>query len=50
MSPPIMKEDGWFLYDGLMEKRQQGTGVQILPDDPKPPHTYRLSYLICLKD
>ena len=50
MSPPIMKQDGWFLYDGLMEKRQQGTGVQILPDDPKPPHTYRLSYLICLKD
>ena len=50
MSPQIMKQDGWFLYDGLMEKRKQGTGVQILPDDPKPPHTYRLSYVVYLKD
>ena len=44
MSPPIMKQNGWFLYDGLMEKRKQGTGVQFIPGDPETPHTYRISF------
>ena len=32
------------------EKRKQRTGVQFILGDLKTPHTYRLSYVIYLKD
>ena len=49
-SPPIMKQNGWFFCDGLMDKRKHGIGIQFIPGDPKTPHTYRLSHVIYLKD
>ena len=37
------------LYDGLIEKRKQGTGLQYLIGMPNIPATYRISYVVYLK-
>ena len=49
MYKPIVKYDGWYLYDGIVEKRKQGTGLQLTVGVPTPPKAYRMSYAIYLK-
>ena len=49
MYKPIVKYDGWYLYDGIVEKRKQGTGLQLTVGIPTPPKADRMSYAIYLK-
>ena len=49
MYKPIVKYDVWYLYDGIVEKRKQGTGLQLTVGVPAPPKAYRMSYGIYLK-
>ena len=49
MSSPILNQSGWYLYDGIMEKRKPGTGLQLLPAVPNTPHSYRISYVVYLR-
>ena len=39
MSHPLMKYTGWYRYDGLFEKRKQGTSLQYLIGMPNIPAT-----------
>ena len=36
-------------YDGIVEKRKRGTGLQLTVGIPTPPKAYRMSYAIYLK-
>ena len=36
-------------YDGFVEKRKQGTGLQYLTGMPSIPATYRISYVVYLR-
>ena len=36
-------------YDGIVEKRKQGTGLQLTVAIPTPPKAYRMSYAIYLQ-
>ena len=36
-------------YDGIVEKRKQGTELQLTVGIPTPPKAYRMSYAIYLK-
>ena len=49
MYKPIVKYDGWYLYDVIVEERKQGTGLQLTVGVPTPPTAYRMSYAIYLK-
>ena len=48
MSHPLMKYTGWYLYDGPVEKRKQGTGLQYLIGMPNIPAIYRILYIVYL--
>ena len=37
------------IYDGIVEKRKQRTGLQLTVSIPTPPKAYRMSYAIYLK-
>ena len=44
----LVKYTGWYLYDGLVEKRKQGTGLQYLIGMPSKHSCYIQDFVCCL--